>query len=234
MERPMPRYAPELCASVIDDYLHTGKSVGLIARDHAIGERDVTRIRQAAGVPPRRARVRSLPPAMAGLAETRALLRASAVGRNKRGEAERIEPDEAERIEPDDAGGVMRCPHCAVREGEESAAPAATFDRIQRLVEQELAAEEASRAELGLLPRGPGDAERCARTLAILTRTLHELARLRGGAATQGLRHDDDIPADIDEFRNELARRIVACLASGPDDGSAGGDSGPARPDGTR
>lgn len=228
----MPRFAPELCASVIDEYLHTGKSVGQIARDHAINERDVTRIRQAAGVPPRRARVRSLPSAMAEVVETRALLRAATVGRTKRGKAERIAPD--------DVGGAMRgvyhragqrpdpLAYCALREGEERAAPAATFDRIQRLVEQELAAEEASRAELGLLPRGPGDAERCARTLAILTRTLHELARLRGGAATQGSRHDDDIPADIDEFGNELARRIVACLESGPDDGSAGGDSGPA------
>ena len=185
----MPRYAPELSASVLDDYLHTGKPVGQIARDHAINERDVTRIREAAGVPPRRARVRSLPSAMAGLVETRALLRAAAVGSNTRGDAERMAPDEAQRSAQDEAGGAVRCARCAVRESEERAAPAATFDRIQRLVEQELAAEETSRAELGLLPRGPGDAERCARTLAILTRTLHELARLRGGAATQGRRH---------------------------------------------
>jgi transposase-like protein len=211
----MPRYAPELCASVIDDYLHTGKSVERIARDHDINERDVTRIRQAAGVPPRRARVRCLPSAMVGLAETRALLRASAVGRNKRGEAARIAPD--------DAGGAMRCPHCALREGEEKAAPAATFDRIQRLVEQELAAEEASRAELGLLPRGPGDAERCARTLAILTKTLQALARLRGGAIQPGLSHDDDdMPADIDDFRNELARRIRVFVQSRIGEGVCG------------
>ena len=80
MERPMPRYAPELAESVIDQYLHTDKSVELIARDHEMNERDVTRIRHAAGVPPRRARVRSLPPAMAALLETRALLRASPLG----------------------------------------------------------------------------------------------------------------------------------------------------------
>ncbi len=74
----MPRYAPELCASVIDQYLHTDKSVELIAQEHEINERDVTRIRHAAGVPPRGARVRSLPPAMTALAEARALLRAPA------------------------------------------------------------------------------------------------------------------------------------------------------------
>jgi len=128
--------------------------------------------------------------------------------------------------EPDDnrAGTAPMAPLAAL--------PA--IDRIERLVEQELAAEEASRAQFGLLPRAPGDAERCARTLAILTKTLQALARLRGGATTQGLRHDDDIPADIDEFRRDLARRIEACLESRPDDGSADGDSGSAPPDETR
>ena len=142
----MPRYAPELVASVIDQYLHTDKPVELIAREHEMNERDVTRIRHAAGVPPRGARVRSLPPAMTALVEARALLRAPADdgGRNKQGEAERIAPD--------DAGGAMRCAYCALRAslvvGGESA-----IDRIERLVEQELAAEEAGRAKFGQLPR---------------------------------------------------------------------------------
>ena len=218
----MPRYTPELCASVIDEYLHTDKPVPLIARDHAIGERDVTRIRHAAGVPARGARVRSLPPAMAGLVEARALLRATDAdaGRNKR--------REAERIAPDNAGGAMRSAYCALQ-------PLATsIDRIERLVEQELAAEEAGRAQFGLLPRAPGDAERCARTLAILTKTLQALARLRGGATDQGLRHDDDIPADIDEFRRDLARRIDAFVASRTEPGHAQAHSGPAKLDEAR
>src|SRR5688572_24951604 len=95
MERPMPRYAPELVASVIDDYLHTDKPVGQTAREHGINERDVTRIRHQEGIPARGARVRALPTAMAALLETRALLKAVApppddvddVGRNNRGEA---------------------------------------------------------------------------------------------------------------------------------------------------
>ncbi len=49
--------------------------------------------------------------------------------------------------------------------------------------ERELAAEEAVRAQLGPLARAPADAERCARTLATLTQTLHALARLRSGRA---------------------------------------------------
>jgi hypothetical protein len=213
MERPMPCYAPELTESVIDQYLHTDKPVGLIARDHAIDERDVTRIRHAAGVPPRGARVRSLPPAMAVLLETRALLRAPAAnagGAESVGRAKLVSAPAETSVpateEPDDnrAGTAPMAPLPAL--------PA--LDRIERLVEQELAAEEAGRAKLGLLPRAPSDAERCARTLAILTRTLHALARLRGGATDQGLRHDDDIPADIDEFRRDLARRIDAFVAA--------------------
>jgi hypothetical protein len=218
----MPRYAPELAASVIDQYLHTDKPVAVIARDHAIDERDVTRIRHAAGLPPRRTRIRSLPPAMTALVEARALLRAPAddVGRNKRGEAERIAPD--------DAGGAMRHSasktrvnaleaYCALRADTGPPLPssdASAIDRIERLVEQELAAEEASRAQFGLLARAPGDAERCARTLAILTKTLQALARLRGGATVQGSINDDDMPADMDEFRNELAQRIRAFVQS--------------------
>jgi hypothetical protein len=227
MERPMPRYAPELTASVIDQYLHTDKPVELIAREHAIGERDVTRIRHDAGIPPRRTRVRSLPRAMAGLVEARALLRASAadVGRDER--------REAERIAPDNAGGATRSGYCAPQPLATGADPSASpesqgglstsIDRIERLVEQELAAEEAGRAKFGLLPRGPGDAERCARTLAILTKTLQALTRLRGGAIEQGSTDDDDMPADMDEFRNELARRIRLFVQSRTGEGVCGG-----------
>jgi hypothetical protein len=232
----MPRYAPDLVASVIDDYLHTGKPVGLIARDHAIGERDVTRIRHAAGLPPRRTRVRNLPPAMEGLVEARALLRAS-VGRAKLDSAH-AETSVPATEQPDDnragtAPSLTRTAQSADPGAPLPALPA--IDRIERLVEQELAAEEAGRAQFGLLPRAPGDAERCARTLAILTRTLHALARLRGGATEQGLRHDDDdMPADIDEFRRDLARRIEAFLESREADGDSGGDSATAPPDEAR
>jgi len=227
----MPRYAPELAESVIDQYLHTDKPVALIARDHAIDERDVTRIRHAASLPPRRTRMRSLPPAMAGLVEARALLRASAadvddVGRNKHAAAKAG----ATRSAPSDEEDAMRHSASKTRvnalEAYCALPPLATsIDRIERLVEQELAAEEAGRAELGLLPRAPGEAERCARTLAILTRTLHALAQLRGGATQHGPHHDDDNPADIDEFRRDLARRIDAFVASRTDGRIAGGDS---------
>jgi transposase-like protein len=95
------------------------------------------------------------------------------------------------------------------------AAPSA-IERIERLVELELAAEETARAQLGRSPRNPADAARCARTLATLTQTLQTLQRLRGGAAPdRGLTDhaDFDMPADIDEFRHALARRIELFVA---------------------
>ena len=55
----MPSYAPELVASVLHDYVHTDKPTAQIAAEHDINERDVTRIRHAAGVPTRGARVRA-------------------------------------------------------------------------------------------------------------------------------------------------------------------------------
>jgi transposase-like protein len=97
-------------------------------------------------------------------------------------------------------------------------APAApsTIERIERLVELELAAEETARAQLGRSPRNPADAARCARTLATLTQTVQTLQRLRGGAAPDRgpTDHADfDMPADIDEFRHALARRIELFVA---------------------
>jgi len=168
----MPNYTPELVESVLHQYLHTDTPVGQIAAEHGVSERDLTRMRQANGVPARGARVRALPPAMRRLLETTRELK-----------------------------------------------------RIERLIERELAAEEATRAALGSLARTPTEAERCARTVASMSRSLHTLMRLRAGLAPeQGSSNDHGIPADIDEFRRELARRIEAFVASQPDDECNDGD----------
>jgi transposase-like protein len=94
---------------------------------------------------------------------------------------------------------------------------ATSIERIEKLVQQELDAEEAVRTRLGRLPRPPADAVRVARTLATLTQTLHALQRLRcgtaSGANTCGDDYDD-MPEDIDAFRIALARRIDAFVES--------------------
>ena len=93
---------------------------------------------------------------------------------------------------------------------------------------KELTTVETMRASLGAEPLRPMDAERTARTLSILTQTLHALTRLRGGAAPDSGSHDDDhdMPRDIDEFRRDLARRIDAFVASRTDARHGDGDPG--------
>jgi hypothetical protein len=90
---------------------------------------------------------------------------------------------------------------------------------------KELEAEEAARAQLGGAPRLAADAERSARTLSVLTQTLQNLQRLRAATASPqshiGSNDDDDMPADLDEFRRDLARRIDAFVASRTDGGDA-------------
>ena len=207
----MPNYSPELVASVLHEYVHTDKPIGQIARDHQINERDVTRIRHAAGCPPRGARVRALPPEMRELHEATTRLKA-----------------EAPPIAPADAVGELD----AALGGDGALSPrvegglAGLIARVQRLVEQELAAEEATRAALGSLARTPTELERCARTVASMTRTLHVLLRMGASAAPEQAPFNHDLPEDADEIRNELARRIEAFLASRPADGGAGGAAG--------
>src|SRR5690606_8807677 len=86
---------------------------------------------------------------------------------------------------------------------------------LEMLLEREIASEEATRAELGTLPRLAGEAEQCARRLALLTQTLKTLRAIPApppaAAWDDGY---DDMPADIDAFRNELARRIRAAVVS--------------------
>jgi hypothetical protein len=94
--------------------------------------------------------------------------------------------------------------------------PGNTILRLRRAVLEELRAVEAMRAKL---KRNPVDAERTARTLSSLTETLQKLQRLQCTLPETELKDDDDMPADIDEFRNELARRINAFV-----DSRTGGD----------
>jgi hypothetical protein len=60
----------------------------------------------------------------------------------------------------------------------------------------------------------PGERERDARVLAVLVRTLRDLSAFdeasNATAAAMDQDEHDDMPTDIDEFRNELARRIHA------------------------
>jgi len=82
--------------------------------------------------------------------------------------------------------------------------------RLQGAVASVLAAIEAIVAKIGAARLGESD--RPARALAALTRTLRELNTLQSQYEEPAA--DDDSPADIDEFRYALARKIDAFVAA--------------------
>ncbi len=83
--------------------------------------------------------------------------------------------------------------------------------RIQRSIEREL---DAIERVLDLLqPQNGNEAERAARTLAALARTLREVATLDTDPAAEADPDDDAGPRDMEEFRRDLARRMEAIVA---------------------
>ncbi|ABD87358.1 hypothetical protein [Rhodopseudomonas palustris] len=86
------------------------------------------------------------------------------------------------------------------------------LDRVSRSIEREITQIEAIVGGSHLKPEQRSEAERRARTLASLTKTLGELRRMR--AAEQSRAADDDaIPRDLDEFRRALSRRLEQLVA---------------------
>jgi hypothetical protein len=150
---------------------------------------------------------------------------------------------------PDDTGvpGLQRTTKtCCAAPGPQESDPNA---QLEARVLRELAAEEAARAGLGRAPRERAEAEKSARTLSILAQTMQMLRRIRAGQAgaaqidsIQSHHSDDDhsdddvadLPADLDAFREALAQRIEAFVASQPDEepvaDGAGEEPAAARP----
>ena len=118
-----------------------------------------------------------------------------------------------------------------------SAAEAAIFDaaaadkdalplalRLEQAVVRELARVE-RRNSAGAAMR-PSESERVARTLSTLTQTLFKVRALREpGSVTAP--DAEDMPADIDSFREALARRIDAFVESRAADKAGESDAAP-------
>jgi hypothetical protein len=97
--------------------------------------------------------------------------------------------------------------------------------RLEQAVARELARVE--RRTGGGTAMRPSESERIARTLSTLTQTLFKVRALREpGSVTDDDPHDD-LPADLDGFRDALARRIEAFVASRADDELAGAGEPP-------
>jgi hypothetical protein len=97
----------------------------------------------------------------------------------------------------------------------------ALVERVTRAVERELSQIEVIVGGHHVKPQQRTEAERRARTLASLARTLTELRKLR--AQEHRVKPQDDRPRNSPEFRMELARRLDALVAEAkavhPDEG---------------
>jgi len=106
------------------------------------------------------------------------------------------------------------------------AEPPLTFaERLQRVLDGELAVIERTLKVMG--PANNAEAERTARILAAISRTVQEIQTTAEGQMSSDDADDDAVPGDIDEFRETLARRIRGFIEartrnpSGGDGGSA-------------
>lgn len=87
------------------------------------------------------------------------------------------------------------------------------IDRVMRAVDRELAEIESIVGTLRRKSR-PTEAERRARTLASLTRTLSEVRRLRVADEMQ-MPDDAERPRDLEELRQRLSQRLARMVEAG-------------------
>ena len=195
-------YTPELLAYARQRFEQTEDTVADIAADLGVHENTLRNVARREGWIRYVRQPQTLPPAIKLLAEVEALDLHPEVQDHGQGD----------NALPASAGGERTIPPLAD-----------TIARLHRVVLDELAALESLRAQLNRAPRGFAGT---ARTLSILTETLQKLQRLQPDPANTGP-DDADIPADIDEFRNELARRIEVFVIERTDAGDGGGAVAP-------
>jgi hypothetical protein len=93
------------------------------------------------------------------------------------------------------------------------AAGQALIARVSRAIERELTQIEAIVGGHYVAPRQRTEAERRARTLASLARTLREVTTLRLSEKREKREDDDAVPRDLSELRLALARRLDQLVA---------------------
>ena len=92
------------------------------------------------------------------------------------------------------------------------AAGAALIERVSRAIERELTQIEVIVGGSHVQHKQRTEAERRARTLASLARTLREVMLLRAGEKKEKA-DDDAVPRDLSELRLALARRLDQLVA---------------------
>jgi hypothetical protein len=126
---------------------------------------------------------------------------------------------------PDAAAPAQRKPRRLRAKPPEAMTPAAIAARISEAVDRQLEAVEGILASLA--PAELAEAERGARTLAALARTLTELSKIKtGGDATEPANDEHAAPRTLDELRDALLERLEQAVANRagavPDEPAAG------------
>lgn len=193
-------YSPEMLAELRRRYVDSDEPVARIADEIGVHRDTVELLARKQGWPLRKDRPpRELPVTMqmrAEAADTLQQARAAEVGAAVTGAAP---PDTVVPAPP------------------EAPDPAMLALRLELAVAQQLRKVETLREDAGADPASRAvEAERIARTLAALTQTLFKVRQLRDPERALSAA-DDEMPADADGFRLELARRIEAFVRGGTD-----------------
>jgi hypothetical protein len=193
-------YTPELLAYARQRFEQTASSLAEIGLDVGISKETVRVLAEQEGWKRYERPPHGLPPA------TRLLMQAETSGHLKH---ERPDTDGDRLVSlPQGEGDIPSLSD--------------TIVRLHRIVLDELAAIETACAQ----PHSASSSARNARSLASLTETLQKLQRLQPEPANHGS-NDADIPANIDEFRNALARRIERFVIERTDAGDGEGCAAP-------
>jgi transposase-like protein len=202
------RYSEEFLADIRRRYEETDEPISEIAADAGMHPSSLRRKSKKLGWKQRKDRPpRELPPARRTQLETEAAIAADVAARRAA-----AQPAETAAV-PAAAGETANA--------EPGPPPFSTLvERVEQVIERELRAVEIMRATLGAEPQPAAEAERTARTLASLTTTLYKVRRLRAGDALPEARTtgqgavEIDLPADLDQFRDAIARRIEIFVRS--------------------
>lgn len=98
--------------------------------------------------------------------------------------------------------------------------------RVIRAVERQLNAVEKIAAKLNATPEHAEEAERAARALASLSRTLAELKTLRAASTVASKEDNDAMPRNLDDLRRELSARLARLVAGAEGEVSLGAEDG--------
>jgi hypothetical protein len=234
----MAQYTEDFLAAARSGYENTDQPMRELARELGIGITTLSTLAEKHGWAKRSLRKRGLSPAMQLLAEAQALAgktsahsRASGnpesaeLGPRLRGD-ERSEsgphPSRLATLAPQDDGANLAPVEGGGGTTPDAPEPTDLLIKLEQILAQLITAQQLAPANGIHSPQG-------ARNLTLLIQAMRALRGMHPAPThTEMTADDDDMPADIDEFRLDLARRIDAFVASRTDAADAGGDAGPA------